>query len=228
MKSEAKFFERKKAVPERLKEYGFAQTGADYVYKTPILNGDFILKVLISRNDILTNIRDTKNEYDYILHNVLGAEGKFVGEVRSEYEKVLKEIRDRCFVPDVFKSTEFEVITKYVAKKYGDNPEFLWDKPPDAAVLRHKNSKKWYAVFMKVNADKLGLQAPNEVEIVDLKLKPEYLDNLIDNVKIFPGYHMNKKHWITILLNNSVPIAEIFKFIDISYFLTTSRQGKNE
>jgi predicted DNA-binding protein (MmcQ/YjbR family) len=36
-----------------------------------------------------------------------------------------------------------------------------------------------------------------------------------------PAYHMNKEHWLTVLLDNTVPEKEIYELIDDSYELTT-------
>ena len=47
----------------------------------------------------------------------------------------------------------------------------------------------------------------------------EEVQRLVDNKSIFPAWHMNKKHWITIILDGSMPLDEIFKFIDRSYEL---------
>mgnify|MGYP003622280154 CR=1 FL=1 len=62
-----------------------------------------------------------------------------------------------------------------------------------------------------------GLKEEGIVEIIDLRIKPENLAELIDNQMYFPGYHMNKKHWFTICLDGSVPLEEIFRHIDSSY-----------
>ena len=42
-----------------------------------------------------------------------------------------------------------EEIFQYVKEQYGTEPEYLWKKDPDSAVLRHKNGK-WYAIIMAV------------------------------------------------------------------------------
>ena len=44
---------------------------------------------------------------------------------------------------------EREEIFQYVKEQYGTEPEYLWKKDPDSAVLRHKNGK-WYAIIMAV------------------------------------------------------------------------------
>ena len=50
-----------------------------------------------------------------------------------------------------------EEIFQYVKEQYGTEPEYLWKKDPDSAVLRHK-SGKWYAIIMAVEKETLGLE----------------------------------------------------------------------
>ncbi|MBR1680176.1 MmcQ/YjbR family DNA-binding protein, partial [bacterium] len=54
---------------------------------------------------------------------------------------------------------------------------------------------------------------------IDLRASTEEIENLVDNKKYFSGYHMNKKHWLTIILDGSVPIEDIYNRIDSSYNL---------
>jgi len=42
-------------------------------------------------------------------------------------------------------------------------------------------------------------------------------------VSVTPGYHMNKNHWNTIILDGTVPDKEIFSWIDHSYDLVMKR-----
>jgi predicted DNA-binding protein (MmcQ/YjbR family) len=41
---------------------------------------------------------------------------------------------------------------------------------------------------------------------------------------VTPGYHMNKKHWNTILIDGSVPDKELFSWIDHSYDLVLKKR----
>ena len=55
---------------------------------------------------------------------------------------------------------------------------------------------------------------------VNLKCEPAYALELREKCSsVIPGYHMNKKHWNTVLLDGSVPDSEIFSWIDHSYSL---------
>jgi len=120
-----------------------------------------------------------------------------------------------------------EEIFEYVKKQYGTLPEYLWSSSPDSAVLRHKNGK-WYAVIMNVEKSKLGLDGNGTVEIMDVKCDPEMTGIIIQTYGFLPGYHMNKQHWITILLDGTVGESKILDFLDRSYDLIDDSIGKLE
>lgn len=111
-----------------------------------------------------------------------------------------------------------EEIYCYVKEQYGTLPEHLWKKDPESAVLRHQNGK-WYAVIMNVKKNVLGLQETGDVDIMNVKCNPEMTGFITQSYGYLPGYHMNKKHWITILLDDSVTEAKTLDFLDMSYDL---------
>ena len=64
----------------------------------------------------------------------------------------------------------------------------------------------------KPNYQKLlafGFDTDEKVEVIDLRALPEDISHLVKAGNIYPGYHMNKKHWITIIFDSSVSIEEI-------------------
>lgn len=116
------------------------------------------------------------------------------------------------------KRVDRKEIFEYVKNQYGTIPEYLWSSSPDSAVLRHQNGK-WYAVIMNVEKSKLGLNGDGTVEIIDVKCDPEMTGMIIQIYGFLPGYHMNKQHWITILLDGTVGESKILDFLDMSYDL---------
>ena len=78
---------------------------------------------------------------------------------------------------------------------------------------------KWYAVLLTVSSRKLGLDSDEYIEIIDLRMTPDDIEAVVDYQKYFPGYHMNKKHWVTICLDNTLSDEEIQNRIDNSYAL---------
>ncbi len=121
-------------------------------------------------------------------------------------------------------SVKDEVIA-YISKKYKASPEYLWKKYPDYGVFRHADNRKWFAIIMDVDADKLGLFGSERVDIIDVKVSdPVFKDILLQQDGYLPGYHMNKGNWISILLDGRVSFDEICNMIDTSFEATASKR----
>ena len=115
---------------------------------------------------------------------------------------------------------EREEIITYVKGKFHTEPEYPWIKYPDYVVLRHEGGGKWYGLIMNVPKIKLSLSGKGSANILDLKCDPALKNLLRGQQGILPAYHMNKEHWITIVLDGSFPKEEIYNLIDLSYDLT--------
>jgi len=62
----------------------------------------------------------------------------------------------------------------------------------------------------------------------NVKCDPELAIELREQYScVLPGYHMNKKHWNTIIVNGSVPSKQLKEWIDHSYDLIVSGLPKN-
>lgn len=199
--------------------FGFVQSNSNYIYETDILDGSFLLQIVITPDgNIDTKLTEKAIGDEYVLYKT-NATGSFVGEVRKAIEAILKQVADQCYNTEIFKSAQAKEIICYVREKYGDELEFLWEKFPDNAIWRRKDNEKWYGALLTVKASKLGLDDDKLIEILDLRIKTEDIEATVDNKCFFPGYHMNKKHWYTLLLDSSTPIEEICRRIDESYLL---------
>ena len=123
-------------------------------------------------------------------------------------------------------------IIKYVEKKYKEKPEYLWKKFPDFAVFRHKDNRKWFMLLAKVDKTKLSMdidykeKLQNEVEIMNVKCDPNMIDAIVNNKNLIRSYHMNKKHWITVILDGSLKDSNINELIDISFGMTCKKNKK--
>lgn len=214
-------FKNRKPNIEKLLSFGFENTDGRYIYHADLACGQMTLTVTINADEkIHTEVIDKSSGDEYVLHRVSEAVGAFVGQVRNEYEAMLEEISAKCFDSEVFKSKQAKAVIAHVRDTYGDELEYLWKKFPDNAIMRRKDTQKWYAAILTVSRRKLGFESDELVEILDLRIKPEEMDRTVDNIKYLPGYHMNKKHWITICLDNTVSLNEIFQRIHDSYNLS--------
>ncbi len=120
-----------------------------------------------------------------------------------------------------------EDVFRYVRRKYHSEIEVLWASYPNYAVFRHKDNQKWYGLVMDLPRCKLGLEGEEIVDVLNLKLdSPLLVDLLTQEEGIFPGYHISRGNWVSVLLDGTVPLDEIKSLVDKSYETTASAQKK--
>jgi len=115
---------------------------------------------------------------------------------------------------------------QYAAETYGAMPEYPWKDLPDAFVLRHTTNKKWFAVGLTVHRDRLGLPGEGTVDVVDVKCDPMLSGSYLSQPGILPGYHMNKLHWLSLLLDGSASDEDIRALLDTSFAMTNRLPGR--
>lgn len=120
----------------------------------------------------------------------------------------------------IFQSAVTQKVVQFIKEKYDGELEFLWLKTPQNAVVRHKDSRKWYAAILNIPKQKLGLEGLGNIDIIDLKCDRGLAYSLGDGKNYFPAYHMNKEHWIAIVLDEAVVLEEVYTLIDASYHIT--------
>lgn len=210
----------KKVNYDELLKYGFIEENEKYIYKAKILDNQFQVNIVISNEEQYSKLIDVESNTEFALVDVESIEGQFVGELRQEYNQIIDDIITKCTSKEAFKNKQSKEIVEYVKQKYGDELEYLWEKFDDNAIWRNKQNDKWYGVMLIIPKKKLGLEGEEIVEIIDLRYPKEETKKIVDNKKIFSGYHMNKKSWITIKLDNSVSTKTICDLIDNSYNLS--------
>ena len=178
----------------------------------------------MSSGEISTEVIDNNFNEEYSLHLVDYATGEFVTRVRNEYEGLLQDISNKCFVKQVFKSLQAMEIISYINNKYNDSLEFLWEKFDDNAIVRRKDNRKWYCVFMKISRKKLGQEPDEIVEIIDVRCNTNIIQGIVDYKSYFPAYHMNKKNWVTIILDGTVSDGKIMLLVEESNRLSAQRK----
>lgn len=111
-------------------------------------------------------------------------------------------------------------LLEYVAERYGTKPEYLWERWPNYAILRHASNRKWYAGIFDVPAVKLGLPREGKVDTLNVKCDPDDALVLRLHDDILPAYHMNKENWISVLIDGNVPRPLLEELVEMSYRLT--------
>lgn len=115
----------------------------------------------------------------------------------------------------------------YVHEKYNTEPEYLWHRFPNYAVLRHEDNCKWYGLIMDVPRESLGLCGKVRVDILNVKLADvSYADMLIHQEGYFRGYHISRGNWVSVLLDGTVAMKELQRLVDESFMVTSKKHRK--
>jgi predicted DNA-binding protein (MmcQ/YjbR family) len=107
-----------------------------------------------------------------------------------------------------------EFFRKYCLAKKGVTEEF----PFGEDTLVYKVMGKMFA-----------LTDLESFESINLKVDPEEGQELREKYEsVQPGYHMNKKHWITVKIDGLIPDKVLLKWLDNSYQLVASSLTKSQ
>ena len=201
----------------KLLNYGFKEENNIYYYEKYIIDNNYKICIKIENNNVIGKIYDLIFNDEYLNLNV-DSNLSFNNKIKEEYIKVLKDIKAKCTKESLFVFKQSNEITSYIKRKYKVNPEFLWDKSSGNGVFRNKYNKKWFGIIISVSKDKLDLKYKQEIiEIINLKLDEDMIKELIKMDGFYRAYHMNKKSWISIILDNTLDNEIIYSLIDQSY-----------
>jgi len=111
----------------------------------------------------------------------------------------------------------------FCTQEFGTMPDYPFEGDFETAVLRHKDSRKWYAIVMHLSRRKFGQNSDGQIAVVNLKLPPVMAGSFGPGDGVYPAYHMNKLHWVSLILPDaSVQTAEFLT--RVSFELTQSKK----
>ena len=115
---------------------------------------------------------------------------------------------------------------RYCLDTYGTSPDYPFDEDFETAVLRHADNRKWYAHVMNVSRRKFGFDNDEVIDVVNLKLPTEMFGSFGATDGVYPAYHMNKLHWISVLLPDAP--NDVVQFLVNASFESTKKSNKRK
>lgn len=218
MNIETEIFKKSKINYNKLLDYGFTKDKNTYTYKKSLID-NFEVFITVDKEDITGKIFDTLAKEEYTNFRLDTTSG-YSTIIREKYEELLNDIAKKCCEFRLFSNDQANRINNCINDIYNDNPEFLWDKFQDTCIYRNPKNKKWYALITSVDKSKLDEKENGIIEIINLKLEPIKIQELLTIKGFYKAYHMNKKYWISIALDNSIPDTKIFELIKESHSYT--------
>lgn len=212
-------FRSAKIKKDSLEAAGFATTdGATYTMSPTVSAGAFRADITLSleAQTLTVHLFDTETGEKYALFDMPSSHGAFVASLREEVQQIIDEIHSKCFVSKDLKKDYIS----WIKNQFGAEPDFPWPDIPDYCVFRCPN-EKWFALVMRLKYKQLGLTGDEEVWVVNMKADQVEIPNLIDHKSIFPAWHMNKKHWITVFLTAVTDFEKLCELTLKSYELVS-------
>lgn len=208
----------------KLKKYGFKENENTFVIEKLFKNDLFKAVITVNTEGIISGrVYDIESDDEFLPLRVESNQGAFVGEVRTAYESLLENIRDNCFVKKYFIYPQSNRIVNLIKAKYGNEPEFLWEMAPGSGVIRNPDTQKWYLAILDVDRSKIQKGRTGLIEVALVKLNPDKIQELIKQDNFYPAYHMNKKHWMTIILDETVSDKKIMELVEESHSLSKKK-----
>ena len=196
---------------DALIDYGFTKIKESFYLKKDIKDNDFYVKFIITNNIFGVRVFDNNDE-EYLPFYIKNAVGSFNVKIKYEVERLIEEVINNCFNCINIK----EELLMYLKKRYNTIPEYPWKKDPASATLKTQTDK-WYGLIMKIPYKYLKIEKEGKIDVLNVKNTPNKINNLIDFKHYFPAYHMNKKYWISILLDSRIELNSVIELLDESY-----------
>lgn len=220
MNIENEIFKRTKINIDALIPYGFIKCENIYKYSKEFMNSFRADIIINEQGNVTGKVYDLNDNYEYTNFRIENQIGEFASTIRTEYKNILIDIRKHCFENLYFLTEQANRISKKIIEIYHDEPEFAWTKFPGYGIFKNPSNEKWYGLIMNIDKSKLDKKSSKEVEVINVKLDSNKIEELLKKKGFYPSYHMNKKNWITIVLDDTLKDEEIMEYVRISHKYT--------
>ncbi|MFC0265015.1 MmcQ/YjbR family DNA-binding protein [Alloscardovia macacae] len=117
--------------------------------------------------------------------------------------------------------TSPSAVLTHVTDYYDCTVDHPFKAHPQYAVIRHRGTRTWFGLLMRISEYTLGISdSEDEILVLNVKADPQDVDFLQSLPGFAPAYHMNKTHWVSVILDGTVPDAQVEELIATSYALT--------
>ncbi|MGT2911633.1 MmcQ/YjbR family DNA-binding protein [Streptococcus cameli] len=222
-----------------LETFGFVLEEGKHVYRSSLMKGQFEVVIRLEQEGrVAGQIIDKDLGEEYTAFRLPRVTGAFVGEVRESYQELLEQIAVACFNTVGLSSPQGQALVHRIREDFGDKGAQPFEKFPDIYAFRNPVNDKWYALALTIERKKLDLrqevwskeQKEEKVEVLNVKVVPEQVERLTQKRGIYPSYHMNKKHWVTVVLDGSLSDEDTWDLVVTSRGLVAgkSRKGSSQ
>ncbi len=214
MKLTDELFERYTPLENALIAYGFHHKGDSYFFSRQIHNGEFDLQITVKNQKIDARLIELEFDEEYTAINRENP-GNYVMEVKKESEDVLLDIRNKCFKEELFHFAQTRRIAELIKEKYDIEPERSGNGYGTNGVFRNPVTGKWIGLLMYNKKRNLIGDSDEKVEYLNLNFKQDADKYQLEG--IYHPYKKKNRHWIAVIMDDSLTDQQIMDLIEISY-----------
>lgn len=214
MKLTDELFAKYTVIEDNLMPYGFRKDGDSYLYNCLIHNGEFDFRVAIQDRKIDAKLIEVVFDEEYTMINVESV-GRFVASLKEECSEALIDIRDKCFKEEYFYFPQTNRIAELIKERYGVEPERNKDGFGTNGVFRNPETRKWIGLVMYKKKLNVTGDSEEKVEYLNLNFKKDA--ELYNQKGIYHPYKKQNRHWIVVIMDDTLSDREVMDLVDISY-----------
>lgn len=214
MKLVNELFQKFTLIESNLIPYGFRKEGNAYYFHCLIHQDEFDLQITVKDQKLDARLMELEFDDEYTAIN-RESSGSFVGELRAECEEILLDIREKCFKEEYFIFSQTNRIAGLIKEKYGVEPEKNKDGFGTNGVFRNPVTRKWIGLVMYKKRLNVTGDSDEKVEYLNLNFKQDA--DLYQREGIYHPYKKQNKHWIVVIMDDSLSDQEIMDLVDVSY-----------
>ena len=213
MRLENELFRCLKPNIQRLIEYGFIEQNGIFQYQTRLEDTGMYALITVDNSNVSGKVMDEFTDEEYVAVHTVGKKGNFATKVRTAYLSCLEDIAKNCFEKRMYSSDQANIMHEWMINQLHDTADHPFTKSQnskrtvdnDFTAYKPNDCDKMYALMFTIGKRKLDKTCDDEyVDAVNIKVEPSKVEDLLQLHGFYPAYHMNKKHWVTAILDDTI------------------------
>ncbi len=236
MRLEEELFRRLRPNIQRLIQYGFLKQNGIYRYQTKLEDTGMYAIITVEGNAVSGRVLDELTNEEYVAVYTVGKKGKFATQVRTVYLSCLEDIAKNCFEKVMYSSRQANTMHEWMINELHDIADHPFTKSQNGkrttdhefTAYKPSDSDKMYVLMFSIGMHKLDKACDeNQVDAMNIKVEPSKVGDLLQLPGFYPAYHMNKKHWVTALLDGTIEDAVLKELLVKSRALVAKKFSLN-
>ena len=213
MSLENDLFRRLRPNIQRLVEYGFIEQSGIYYYQTKLEDTGMYALITVDNSTVSGKVMDEFTDEEYVAVHTVGKKGNFATKVRTAYLSCLEDIAKNCFEKMMYSSDQANVMHEWLINQFHDTADHPFTKSQnskptvdnDFTAYKPSGCDKMYALMFTIEKRKLDkVYDETLIDAINIKVEPSTIVDLLQLPGFYPAYHMNKKHWVTAILDGTI------------------------